>query len=198
MAPSKRLPGHAQVQEVCVLVALRSAKMVAAGLDGLLTHSGWKRNTLRDLARLCAATDGHKRGSLEPVSDWHSGTGIVTRVLQRCHVAGNEEACLMRSTLPPKASGIYRFDAGPLNSNAFCEESFSPEPEGKKAAGNEIPNMGCIAAITGFVQAASEVAFSAGHIEGMLLYTAAAPCGLLSKALHALFKPSLRIFLQYP
>jgi len=62
-----------QVKDVCVLVALRSAKMVAVGLDGLLTHSGWKENTLRDLATLRAAGGGHLRGSLEPVPDWHSG-----------------------------------------------------------------------------------------------------------------------------
>lgn len=44
-----------QVKDVCVLVALRSAKMVAMALDGLLTHCGWKENTLRELAARRAA-----------------------------------------------------------------------------------------------------------------------------------------------
>ncbi|KAF5830028.1 hexokinase [Dunaliella salina] len=38
------------VKEVCVMVALRSAKMVALGLDALLTHSGWKDWALHELA----------------------------------------------------------------------------------------------------------------------------------------------------
>lgn len=56
-----------------MLVALRSAKMVAMALDCLLTHSGWKERTLRDVATLRAAGSGHARGGLEPIPDWRSG-----------------------------------------------------------------------------------------------------------------------------
>ena len=41
-----------QVQDVCMLVTLRSAMMVAMGLDALLAHSGWKERTLARLHQL--------------------------------------------------------------------------------------------------------------------------------------------------
>lgn len=51
-------PHPQQVREVCEMVTLRSAKLVASALDALLTHTGWKARAAEQPEDVTIAFDG--------------------------------------------------------------------------------------------------------------------------------------------